>query len=283
MTLFVSPECVWVEKGFAAGGTHQPHSQVHLAHMCTDGGSWGWWTLFEALNLAPIHLLSVPQLNVKGLHVGRVCLLWSWKDSWKGRLHCLVCRIGNFRSCGLLKGQMGDSGRWDMMSFLVGRWGWRYRGGWHFPPSETHKNLPLSLPLLLPFSQPLSLQVLGLSFQPVGLLPQGTSPFQQVQPLKDKRKQIQGYEYIGGTESHMDSRQRKQTERKPTSSNSLHASSSGWAGKSPTCIQLWSVSMSSYSFLRGLEPSSSADSSAKKKKTRLKGSNDMLKKCTYMN
>ena len=35
MALFMALEGVWVEKGFAAGGAHQPHSQVHLVHR--------WW------------------------------------------------------------------------------------------------------------------------------------------------------------------------------------------------------------------------------------------------
>ena len=133
MALFVVPECVWVEKGFAAAVAHQPHSHVNLAHMHTNGGSWGWWTLFAALNLAPIHLLDAIQLNAKGLHVGRDHLLWSWKGSWRGRLHCLVFRIGDFRSCGLLMGQMGDGGGWGMANFLVWRWCWRYGGVWHCP------------------------------------------------------------------------------------------------------------------------------------------------------
>ena len=265
VTLFVVPECVWVEKGFAAGGTHQPHFQVHLAHMHTDGDTWGWWTLFAALNIAPIHPLDTPKLNAKGLHVGRDCLSWSWKDSWRGRLNCLVCRIRDFRSCRLLRGQMGDGSWWGMANFLVGRWGWRYGGVWHCPPQKPIKTLSLwACHCHFHFPQPISLQVLSFSFQPVGLLPQGTSLFQQAQPLKDKRKEKYRGRNIKGNRKPY-GWQAEKIERKPTSSNSPHASSSGWAGKPPICIQLWSMSMSSSSFVWGMETSSSADSSAKKR------------------
>ena len=70
MTLFVAPECIWIEKRLAAGGTHQPHPQVHFVYMCANHGTRGLWTLFAALNLASIHLLDTPQLDMKGLHVG---------------------------------------------------------------------------------------------------------------------------------------------------------------------------------------------------------------------
>ena len=41
MTLLVMPEGVRVEEGFVAEGAHQPHPQVYLAHVCTNGGMRG--------------------------------------------------------------------------------------------------------------------------------------------------------------------------------------------------------------------------------------------------
>ena len=38
VTLLVMPEGVRVEKGHVVEGAHQPHTQVYLAHMCTNGG-----------------------------------------------------------------------------------------------------------------------------------------------------------------------------------------------------------------------------------------------------
>ena len=165
MTLFMVMEGVWAEKGFAAGGAHQPHSQVHLVHMHTDGGMWGWWTLSAALNLASIYPLDAPQLNVKGLNIGRDHLLWSWEHSWRGRLHCLACRIRDFRPCGLLRGQMGHGGGQGMANFLVGRWGWGCGGVWHCSPQKPIKILWLwACHCHFHLPQPLSLQVLGFHF-----------------------------------------------------------------------------------------------------------------------
>ena len=42
------------------------HSQVHLAHMHTDGGIWGWWILSAALNLASIYPLDAPSWMWRG-------------------------------------------------------------------------------------------------------------------------------------------------------------------------------------------------------------------------
>ena len=38
MALLMVLECVWVEKRFAAWGTHQPHPQVQLTYMHANGG-----------------------------------------------------------------------------------------------------------------------------------------------------------------------------------------------------------------------------------------------------
>ena len=223
MTLVVVPECVQTEKGLAAGGTHQPHS--HLAHMHTDGGTCGWWTLFTAFNLAPIHLLDATQLNAKGLHVGRDHLLWSLKDSWRGRLHCLV-----------LWAPGGVDGRWWWMGYgklSCGEMRLEIQRGVTLPPQKPIKTFHhWACHCCFHFPQPLSLQVLSLSFQPVGLFPQGTSPFQQVQPLKNKRKEEYRGRNIKGNRKPYGQQAGKKG-REPTSSNSPCASSSGWAGRPP--------------------------------------------------
>ena len=38
MTFLVVPECIWTEEGFVIDGTHQPHIQMHSAHMWADCG-----------------------------------------------------------------------------------------------------------------------------------------------------------------------------------------------------------------------------------------------------
>ena len=74
------------------------------------GSPWGWWALFATFNLALIHMLCAPPLYSNGLHMGQYVSLWSWSGSWRGR-HCgLACRIWSFRSCGLLRGQLGNGG-----------------------------------------------------------------------------------------------------------------------------------------------------------------------------
>ena len=108
--------------------------QVHFAHMCAYGGMWGWLSILATFNPASIHLFDAPQLNTKGLHIGRESFLWSWWGSWKGCFWCLLChlycRLGGCKcdTCRLLRGQMGDSGEWGVVGFLGRRWGWRYWG-----------------------------------------------------------------------------------------------------------------------------------------------------------
>ena len=192
MALLVVPESVWVEKRFAAGGTHQPHSQVHLAYMCADGGMWGWWTLLEACNLALVYSFDAPQLNTNGLHIGGDGLLWSWRGSWRGRLHCLVCRIRDIRSCGLLGG--GVDGRWWWMGCgrssceEVGLGIWR---NVTLLPSKAHRNpLPLNLPLLLP-SFPIPQSPSTTPPPPIcGPPPSGNQPI-SVDPAPERWKIIQ--------------------------------------------------------------------------------------------
>ena len=41
VALLVMSEGVRVEEAFVAEGAHQPHSQVYLAHMSTNGSSGG--------------------------------------------------------------------------------------------------------------------------------------------------------------------------------------------------------------------------------------------------
>ena len=131
MTLFVEPECVQIEKGFVTGGTHQPHSQVPLAHMSANGSTWGWWTLSAALNPASIHLLDPPNWMQRG------CILVGRVSSEAGR----AAGKATFDAC-LGMSAMGMEtlgpvdfwgGGCDMARFLGGRWGWRYGEVWHHP------------------------------------------------------------------------------------------------------------------------------------------------------
>ena len=41
VTLLVTPECVRVEERLDVEGTHQPHSQVYLVHVSSNGSMRG--------------------------------------------------------------------------------------------------------------------------------------------------------------------------------------------------------------------------------------------------
>ena len=60
--------------------------QMVSAHMCTDGSTWGWWSLTASLNPAFVYPFDAPQLQVKGCHVGRDGHLQSLRHSWRGSL-----------------------------------------------------------------------------------------------------------------------------------------------------------------------------------------------------
>ena len=179
--------------------------------------TWYWYT----------HLM--PPLNMKGLHIGGDGLLWSWKDSWRGRLHCLVCSIRDIRSCELL------GGGWEMVA--DGVWQISCGGGaedkeeYNTLPSEDHRNpLPLNLPLPLPsFPIPQSPSTVPPS-SVCGPPPSWIQPF-SVNPAPERWKKIQG-RTVKRVESHM-RRKREREENKLTSNRSPHASSSGWAGNPP--------------------------------------------------
>ena len=144
-------------------------------------------------------------------------------------------------------------------------------------PSEPIKTLCLwACHCYFHLPQPLSFQVLGFHFYHVGLLPQGTGPFQQDQPLKDKRK-----EKYRGKNIKRNRKPYKKRANPPPARAPMPPPQYGQ--ETPTCIQLQSTSMSSSSFIWGLGISSSADLSAKKKKPKLQMSNDMLKKCMHIN
>ena len=102
-------------------GTHQPHSQVYPLHVCTNCGSGGWWVLPATFNLTLVYMLDAPQLNMKGLHVGRNLSLY-WRGSRAGGFQCLLCRNRGFRFHGFLRGQMGNGGGGGAASFLGRRW-----------------------------------------------------------------------------------------------------------------------------------------------------------------
>ena len=104
--------------------------------MGTNGGPWAWWTLFVVFNLALIYPFNAPNLNPEGLHVGWNGLLWSWGSSWRGRPCSLICRLRDFRSCGLLRGWLGDGGAGGKMRLLYRRLRWDRVGVWCNSPQE---------------------------------------------------------------------------------------------------------------------------------------------------
>ena len=157
--------------------------------MGTDSCLWGWWALFAAFNLALVHLLGAPQLNSEGLHVSWYVSLWSWSGSWRGRHSGPVYRIGSFRSCGPLRGQLGEGG--------TGAWMGSFHGGlrgekvetWGDSPQESIEAFHLWSHNSLPeFSPPLCFHLLSLSFQFSSLLPFLTHVVKQSQPLKKKEE-----------------------------------------------------------------------------------------------
>ena len=174
MALLVVPESVWVEKRFAAGGTHQPHSQVHLPYMCTDGGTWCWWTLLAVLNPALIYSFDAPSWIWRG------CILVGMASSEAGR----TAGEADF---------IAWSTGWDT-SGPVDSWGvdrkWWQKGCGGF--SCYHRNpLPLNLPLLLP-SFPITQSPSTAPPSPVcGPPPSGSHPF-SVNPVPERWKKMQG-------------------------------------------------------------------------------------------
>ena len=109
---------------------HQPHSEMHLPHVSTNGCLCGWWALFAALNLALINSFGTPQLNPERLHVHQYVALRSWSGSCWSRHSGRACRTWNFGSCGLLRGLLGNGGtranagsRWRRLGQeMVGAW-----------------------------------------------------------------------------------------------------------------------------------------------------------------
>ena len=77
--------------------------------MSANGCPWGWWALFAAFNPALVNLLGAPQLNPER-HVCWYVALRSWSGSCWSRHGGRACRTWNIRSCGLLRGLLGNRG-----------------------------------------------------------------------------------------------------------------------------------------------------------------------------
>ena len=153
--------------------------------MGADSCPWGWWALFAAFNLALIHSLGAPQLNSEGLHMCQYVSLWSWR----GRHSGLAYRIGSFRSCGPLRGQLGDGGTGAWMGSFHGGLRGEKVGTWGDSPQESIEAFCLWSHNSLPeFSPPLCFHLLSLSFQFSSLLLFLTHIVKQFQPLKRRRK-----------------------------------------------------------------------------------------------
>ena len=133
-------------------------------------------------------------------------------------LHCLVHRIKDIRSCGLLRGQMGDGDRWGLADFLM------RRRNVTLLPSEAHRNPPpLNSPPPLP-SSPIPQPPSAVPPSPIcGPLPVGNQPFSV--DLAPERKEIQDMNVKRSRKPHGKKRERE--ENKLTSNRSPSASSSG--------------------------------------------------------
>ena len=60
VNFLVASKDIQVKESFATEGACQPHPQVDLSNMCTNGGPWGWRALFAALNPALVNSFSAP-------------------------------------------------------------------------------------------------------------------------------------------------------------------------------------------------------------------------------
>ena len=104
-----------------------------------------------------------PQLNPERLHVSQYVALRSWSGSWRSRHGGLACRTWNFRSCGFLRGLLGNGGIRAQAGLWWRRLGKEKVGAWGDSPQESIKTLCLRSHYGLPkFSPPLCLQLLGL-------------------------------------------------------------------------------------------------------------------------
>ena len=159
------PEDIRNEKGFTAKWAHQPHSQMHLPHMSTDGCLWGWWALFAVLNPALVNSLGAPQLNPERLHVSQYVALRSWSGSWESRHGGWACRTWNFGSCGLLRRLLGNRGTRANVGSRWRRLGQERVGAWSDLPQKSIQTLCFRPHYgLSEFSPPHCLQILSLHF-----------------------------------------------------------------------------------------------------------------------
>ena len=183
-----------------------------------------------------------PPIECEGVSCWQALPSLKLEGSWRGSLFCRIRDFG-YITCRLLRGQMRIGGGQGMASFLGRRWNWGQGGACYGSPQKPIKTFHLqACHCHFHFSQPFSLQLLGLFFKLAGLLFQAASPFlTDPTPERNKKKE----EYRNRNVKWKKKHQLKQKamwmsgrEKKPTSCNNPHASSSGHAGKPSMCTQL---------------------------------------------
>ena len=108
MTLLVMPECFRVEERFFAEGAHQPHSQVYLARISTNGSMRGWWALLATLNLTYVYMFDAPNWIWRGCMLAGISLSLSKTKGAIEEVDSSACSVGTEAS-----GSLG--GRWKMV------------------------------------------------------------------------------------------------------------------------------------------------------------------------
>ena len=238
--------------------------------MGTDGCPWGWWALFAALNLALIHSLGTPPVESWEVAYLPVCcsqeLEWQLlrQTQWQGlqdlRLQVLqtleetVEKLGNW---GLGRHGMVEVEKEEGRN---ARW----------PPSRVHKNLLPQTPLWPPLTSPTPQSPAAEPLLPVAW-PLLFSNLHSGAVLHPKKKE----ERASNNLKHQDCGGRIGSNKEEDKDAAKHAREFTYLCQQPLClpfweswltptsIQLWSMSMSSSSFVIGLlsSPFSSLESS----------------------
>ena len=78
------PKGIWVKQSLGGGGTCQPHPQMVMMYMCTDGNLRCWQSLTTPLNPAFINPFDAPHIQVKGCHMGGDGYLQSLETAKEG-------------------------------------------------------------------------------------------------------------------------------------------------------------------------------------------------------
>ena len=123
--LFVMPKGIWVEKSSGAGGTAQPHTQMHPAHVSANGCPEGGWSLASPLNLALINPFDA--LHIQSAMWAGDGYIQGLKDGQGGSLLCQNASLScESKDLGLTSlGSWGDG----LDTVAVGAWWYLFEGG----------------------------------------------------------------------------------------------------------------------------------------------------------